>query len=139
MNKRTTAPTFLHNETPSYEHVDQNKNQETLVVHDLRHDSLTKDGSNVIHSSSTNDGKSCIRGVYGGYIKTFQSTMQLIRTKSVLLLLLQGVPGCIPWGVVNTYLNDYLSEDQGMSIEVNNILLRNNKFDFILRCIYSLY
>lgn len=48
--------------------------------------------------------------------KTVQSTIILLKTKSVLLLVLQGVPGCIPWGIVNTFLNDYLSQNQGMSI-----------------------
>lgn len=28
-----------------------------------------------------------------------------------------GAPGCIPWGIVNTYLNDYLSSDRGLSVE----------------------
>jgi hypothetical protein len=26
-------------------------------------------------------------------------------------------PGCVPWGIINTYLNDYLAADQGMSVE----------------------
>mmetsp|Transcript_25351 Transcript_25351/g.37899 ORF Transcript_25351/g.37899 Transcript_25351/m.37899 type:complete len:213 (+) Transcript_25351:1348-1986(+) len=42
---------------------------------------------------------------------------QLFRTKSVIILLAQGMPGCIFWGVVNTYLNDYLAEDRGLSVE----------------------
>ena len=34
-----------------------------------------------------------------------------------MLALLQGAPGCLPWGIVNTYLNDFLAEDRGMSVE----------------------
>ena len=40
-----------------------------------------------------------------------------LKPHSVKLLLVQGSVGCLPWGVVNTYLNDYLSEDRGMSVE----------------------
>jgi MFS family permease len=45
------------------------------------------------------------------------TTKQLLSCKTVLLALLQGAPGCIPWGIVNTFLNDYLSEDCGMSVQ----------------------
>lgn len=41
---------------------------------------------------------------------------QLLCTKSVLLIFLQGVPGCLPWGMVYTFLNDYLSNERGMSV-----------------------
>jgi len=43
----------------------------------------------------------------------------LIRTPSFVLLVLQGAPGCVPWGVVNSFLNDYLAQDRGMSIQVS--------------------
>ena len=42
----------------------------------------------------------------------------LFKCPSVLLAIFQGAPGCIPWGIINTYLNDYLSSDRGMSVEV---------------------
>jgi MFS family permease len=42
----------------------------------------------------------------------------LLSTPTVVLSLLQGAPGCVPWGIVNTYLNDFLSENRGMTIEV---------------------
>lgn len=29
------------------------------------------------------------------------------------VLVLQAVPGCLPWGVLQTYLNDYLSQARG--------------------------
>lgn len=29
----------------------------------------------------------------------------------------QGPPGCVPWGIVNTYLNDYLAVNRGMTVE----------------------
>ena len=44
--------------------------------------------------------------------------LALLSTPTVLLALLQGAPGCVPWGIVNAFLNDFLSENRGMSVEV---------------------
>jgi MFS family permease len=46
-----------------------------------------------------------------------RSTYKLLSTPTVVLSLLQGAPGCIPWGIINVFLNDYLSEDRGFSVE----------------------
>ena len=46
-----------------------------------------------------------------------KALLLLLKTPSVVLALLQGAPGCLPWGIVNTYLNDFLAEDRGMSVE----------------------
>ncbi len=51
------------------------------------------------------------------YSEHLKTTKNLFTSKTVILILLQGAPGCIPWGVVNTFLNDYLSEDCGMSVQ----------------------
>jgi hypothetical protein len=32
------------------------------------------------------------------------------RAPSNWILVLQAVPGCLPWGVMQTYMNDYLSQ-----------------------------
>jgi len=34
------------------------------------------------------------------------------------LIFIQGVFGCVPWSVINTYLCDFLHEDKGLSIQV---------------------
>lgn len=47
----------------------------------------------------------------------WRTLKNLMRCKSVILILLQGAPGCLPWGVVNSYLNDYLHSNRGMSVE----------------------
>lgn len=52
---------------------------------------------------------------WSAHFKTFVS---LLSTRTIVLLLLQGAPGCVPWGIVNTYLNDFLAADRGMSVEV---------------------
>jgi predicted MFS family arabinose efflux permease len=41
----------------------------------------------------------------------------LLSTPTFVLMLMQGAPGCLPWGVINSYLNDFLSENRGMSVE----------------------
>ncbi|KAL1520754.1 hypothetical protein AB1Y20_022320 [Prymnesium parvum] len=40
----------------------------------------------------------------------------LLRIPSLWLVYLQGVPGCVPWGVVSTFLPDYLHADLGFSV-----------------------
>ena len=38
-----------------------------------------------------------------------------LRTRTVLLVFLQGLPGCVPWGVIGVYLNDFLLTDRALS------------------------
>jgi predicted MFS family arabinose efflux permease len=47
----------------------------------------------------------------------------LLSTPTVLLALLQGATGCIPWGILNVFLNDYLSEDRGFTVETATAVL----------------
>lgn len=49
--------------------------------------------------------------------------MSLMSTKTVALSLIQGAPGCIPWGIINVFLNDYLSEDRGFSVQAATTVL----------------
>mmetsp|Transcript_49958 Transcript_49958/g.60103 ORF Transcript_49958/g.60103 Transcript_49958/m.60103 type:complete len:239 (+) Transcript_49958:2-718(+) len=49
--------------------------------------------------------------------KEFRSSWEVLKAPSVFLLLIQGLPGCLPWGIINSFLNDYLSEDKGMTIQ----------------------
>jgi len=46
----------------------------------------------------------------------WKKIQKLFRTKSVLLIYFQGLPGCLPWGMIYVFLNNYLSEDRGLSI-----------------------
>ena len=41
----------------------------------------------------------------------FHKCTRLFRRPTLILALIQGIPGCVPWGVIGTYLNDYLSYD----------------------------
>ena len=47
----------------------------------------------------------------------------LLSTKTVVLIYLQGFPGCVPWGMVYVYLNDYLSANRGLSVQSATIAL----------------
>ncbi len=42
---------------------------------------------------------------------------------TLILAMLQGAPGCIPWGIVNTYLNDYFSQDCKFTVPVATVLV----------------
>eukprot|EP00667_Euglena_gracilis_P009262 EG_transcript_9409 len=47
---------------------------------------------------------------------TAAKALAIFAVPSNVLGFLQGVPGCIPWGVVYTYFNDFLTQEKGMSI-----------------------
>lgn len=47
----------------------------------------------------------------------WKKVVQLFSTPSVIIIFVQGFPGCIPWGMIFVFLNDYLSEDRGMSVQ----------------------
>ena len=46
-----------------------------------------------------------------------RTILNLLKTPTVALSLFQGAPGCVPWGIINTFLNDYLSENRGFSVQ----------------------
>ncbi|CAM9778791.1 unnamed protein product [Ascophyllum nodosum] len=41
----------------------------------------------------------------------------LVFCPTVIMVLAQGLPGCIPWGVIGVYLNDFLHKQRGLTIE----------------------
>lgn len=49
--------------------------------------------------------------------------LSLLSTPTLLLALFQGAPGCVPWGIVNTYLNDFLAVDRNMSIQYATVVV----------------
>jgi predicted MFS family arabinose efflux permease len=42
---------------------------------------------------------------------------KLFSTVSVAIIFIQGFPGCLPWGMIYVFLNDYFSEDRGLSVQ----------------------
>ena len=45
--------------------------------------------------------------------------VDIFRVWTNVIVFVQGIPGCVPWGVVFTYFNDFLHDDKGMSVEVS--------------------
>jgi MFS family permease len=46
-----------------------------------------------------------------------KKVMNIFQTPSAVLIFVQGFPGCLPWGVIIVFLNDYFSEERGMTIQ----------------------
>ena len=54
------------------------------------------------------------------------------RTWSNYFVVLQGLPGSLPWGVLLTFLNDYLSHDKGLTTEAaTGVRLLCSSFDLL--------
>lgn len=47
----------------------------------------------------------------------------LLQTPSVLIIFAQGIPGCVPWGVIYSFLNDYLAIREGSVVLASSIML----------------
>lgn len=42
--------------------------------------------------------------------------LSIFQTRTVTLILIQGMFGCVPWSIISVFLTDYLSADLGMSV-----------------------
>ena len=47
----------------------------------------------------------------------------IFRIRTNLLAFAQGIPGCIPWGVINTYLADFMAQDMHMGVSAATSLV----------------
>ena len=47
----------------------------------------------------------------------------LFRTPSLWLVYLQGIPGCVPWGVISAFLPDFLHADAGFSVREATLIV----------------
>uniref|UniRef100_A0A7S1IH36 Major facilitator superfamily (MFS) profile domain-containing protein n=1 Tax=Eutreptiella gymnastica TaxID=73025 RepID=A0A7S1IH36_9EUGL len=55
---------------------------------------------------------------------TAQKVWDIFKIPSNLLIFAQGFPGCIPWGVLLAYINDFLSQEGGMSVpQATNVMV----------------
>lgn len=48
---------------------------------------------------------------------TWRKLGRLLLIPTNAMAILQGLFGCIPWGMILTYLNDYLSQNKGLSVQ----------------------
>jgi len=47
---------------------------------------------------------------------TWAKLGHLLRTPTNVLVIAQGLPGCLPWGMLLTFLNDYLAQNKGLAV-----------------------
>lgn len=47
----------------------------------------------------------------------------VLATPSCALIFLQGLPGCLPWGMVLVFLNDFFSNEGRLSVQAATALL----------------
>ncbi len=48
---------------------------------------------------------------------------EVFRSKTAVLVFVQGIPGTVPWGVFFVFLNDFYSHDKGFSIPAATLLV----------------
>ncbi len=53
----------------------------------------------------------------------FSLYREIFGIKTNVLAFLQGIPGCVPWGVFMIFLNDYFAQDKGMSVEMATLVV----------------
>ena len=57
-------------------------------------------------------------------LATWRATLgRVMSVPTNVIIFVQGFPGCLPWSVINAFLNDFLSEDRGMPVEVATAML----------------
>mmetsp|Transcript_12246 Transcript_12246/g.51500 ORF Transcript_12246/g.51500 Transcript_12246/m.51500 type:complete len:418 (+) Transcript_12246:4776-6029(+) len=72
-----------------------------------------------IHSPSASSSvysSEATRVTYGGEISLAKLRRRL-KIRSNLVILAQGLPGTVPWGMLNAYFVDYLHVQKGLSVE----------------------
>ncbi len=47
----------------------------------------------------------------------------IFKTPSAVFGYLQGIPGCLPWGLIYAFLNDFYSDDRGLSVKKATLIL----------------
>ena len=83
------------------------------------------------HLTETTIEGRAIPPVYQGRVST-QKVREIFLIKTNLLLFLQGIPGCVPWGVIYSFLNSYLSTERGATVmEATAVILMWNIGDFL--------
>lgn len=48
---------------------------------------------------------------------TKEQSLALLKVRTNIFVFVQGLPGCFPWGVLLTYLTDFLAQNKGMTVE----------------------
>lgn len=48
---------------------------------------------------------------------TLKTTCEMLKTPTLILLLLQGAPSVVPFGIASVFLNDFLAQEKGLTTE----------------------
>lgn len=73
------------------------------------------------------------------HLQHLKTAKMLLSSRTVLLTMIQGAPGCVPWGIVNTFLNDYLANDCGLSVQrATGVILLFGLGNFVGICLGGL-
>ena len=51
-----------------------------------------------------------------------QKIVLLLTTPSNIFVILQGLPGSLPWGVLLTFMNDFLAREQKLSVAIATVV-----------------
>jgi len=54
---------------------------------------------------------------------TWKMIGRLFKTPTVVLVLLQGIPGSLPWGIFGGFLSDFLAEEKNTDIQMTGTIL----------------
>ncbi len=57
-------------------------------------------------------------GSYEGERISWRKVAVLLRCPSNVLVIGQGLPGSLPWGMILTFFNDFLSQNKGFTVQV---------------------
>ena len=85
--------------------------QESLVIQSSSRPSTPPIPPRGLHFSAT-AAKMYARKLHG-----------IVSVRTVAVFLAQGVSGCVPWSMINTFFNDYLAQDKGLGVKQSTSML----------------
>ena len=130
-NLQSATTLLAQSSTPALVYEANSQSATTLLAqsstHALVYEANSQPATTLLAQSSTtalsNDARNAKASTeieYSSEVPTFKSTLAMLKTPSVALVLAQGAPSVIPFGITSTFLNDYLAQDKGMTVEVRN-------------------
>ena len=94
----------------------RNSDESSVEMSPLDHRNIHHRNDSIHNITLQNiDDEVLVQSRYHNVQEQCSTFASLLSKPTLLLALLQGAPGCIPWGIVNTYLNDFLQVDRNMT------------------------
>ena len=110
-----------------------NRRIEMIDIEDPTRDSLTSNGTGDDDDADGNGTGDDIVGADSqmerdstgnrGKGDTMRMLKTIFSTKTNLLLFAQCIPGSIPWGVLFVFMNDFLAQDKGLTVEQATMMI----------------